>query len=680
MILRTSIVILMFCEAGMLGLLGNSYAIPLVGMIAAMVLYYRPMELDVSLTTKILVPTGLIGYFFFRYVSVGELVTRSEWVFPSQITVSLAECFMLGQIFELIKKKDPDEGLLNFCLLAMAVVVCSCCRTASGSERSLLFVGSVICITLICTIFQYSTRTFLATDKTRKSDLAYRSTLVSATMGLIGLSSWYLSGTLQDNIEEFQSWWMKNFKVAGLQATESSLGFTLEATLQNITALKKSNPQNPTLHVYSEVPPGYLRGRAYDRFDGSSWKRQPFKRLVGPTQPPESIRRDDEACYQVSNTEFKRNLELRIENQANLAFLFMPLDPTYVAGQPSGRQQQIEIDVESVITQGLRSNHRYSAFVDETPPQVELSERDVARLTSLPRRLEDEVVSVARNIAGGNPTDAEKIESIENYFRASYTYSLKQKPFPSNRDQLSYFIIEKPAAHCEFFASAAVVFLRANGIPSRYVTGFAFDELSEDEDYYIARNQDAHAWAEAYDRDKKQWVIVEATPGTNLPKNIWDQMQDEDVDTSGADNGSNSAVLQTTWADFFRQSWYQIREFLEEIGRQLRGPINIAILSLITFTLLYKFWWKRRQLGKHRTREGILERERIKVEKALARFKLARQKNETMLQFEKRIRSESDQSLLEKISLFLNWFREYEKSRFSNDNSIDSLPMAPELA
>ena len=102
MILRTSVTILIFCEALMLGMLGNNYVIPLVAMLAAFYLYLRPVEISVSLATRILVPVILVGYFFFRYVSVPELITRSEWVFPTRITVSLAECFLLGQIFELL--------------------------------------------------------------------------------------------------------------------------------------------------------------------------------------------------------------------------------------------------------------------------------------------------------------------------------------------------------------------------------------------------------------------------------------------------------------------------------------------------------------------------------------------------------------------------------------------------
>ena len=236
--------------------------------------------------------------------------------------------------------------------------------------------------------------------------------------------------------------------------------------------------------------------------------------------------------------------------------------------------------------------------------------------------------------------------------------------------------MERPAAHCEFFASAAVVFLRANGIPARYVTGFATTEISADDDYYIARNKDAHAWAEAYDRDKKQWVVVETTPGTEMPKSIWDQLLDADDDDADAGISGDASKSRFRFSNLFQQIWVQIREFFGEIGRQLRGPINIAITSLILFGLFYRYWWKRKRNPYLKTRLGRLEKERRKIEKRLARYKLVRQPNESMAKFKTRISEECSEEIKSKIQTLLDWFREYELARFGKNES-DSIPVAP---
>ena len=58
--------------------------------------------------------------------------------------------------------------------------------------------------------------------------------------------------------------------------------------------------------------------------------------------------------------------------------------------------------------------------------------------------------------------------------------------------------------------------LRLAGVPARYVTGFVVTEKNTSGGYWIARNRDAHAWAEAWD-DQRGWVTVEATPPDGLP-------------------------------------------------------------------------------------------------------------------------------------------------------------------
>jgi hypothetical protein len=58
----------------------------------------------------------------------------------------------------------------------------------------------------------------------------------------------------------------------------------------------------------------------------------------------------------------------------------------------------------------------------------------------------------------------------------------------------------------------------------RYVTGFVCRERLSKAGW-IVRLRDAHAWAEAFDRDARRWVLVEATPaaGTSMrvPERDW---------------------------------------------------------------------------------------------------------------------------------------------------------------
>jgi len=204
-------------------------------------------------------------------------------------------------------------------------------------------------------------------------------------------------------------------------------------------------------------------------------------------------------------------------------------------------------------------------------------------------------------------------------------------------------------------------------------------EKSTEEDYYVARNRDAHAWAEAYDRDQGKWVIVEATPGVNFPKDVWenDDVGDSDDGESNVDITADGNRFQFSF--FFQGIWIQVREFFEEIGRQLRGPLNIVITLLILFGVFYRYWWKPRRDPLYGSRGSMLKAQFRKAERILARYRLVRNSNETLWQFERRIRAEVDMELERKLEPVLQWLRQYETLRYGFFSSSDAIPAVPRI-
>jgi transglutaminase-like putative cysteine protease len=102
-------------------------------------------------------------------------------------------------------------------------------------------------------------------------------------------------------------------------------------------------------------------------------------------------------------------------------------------------------------------------------------------------------------------------------------------------DPVSNFLLDKRAAHCEYFASAAAVLLRCVGVPSRYVVGYYAHE--SDGDGLIVRQRDAHAWTECY-IDGVGWVAVDATPAMGARKQAcvawWQRAWEKTQDRFGA--------------------------------------------------------------------------------------------------------------------------------------------------
>ncbi|HEY3342320.1 MAG TPA: transglutaminase domain-containing protein, partial [Anaerolineae bacterium] len=82
----------------------------------------------------------------------------------------------------------------------------------------------------------------------------------------------------------------------------------------------------------------------------------------------------------------------------------------------------------------------------------------------------------------------------------------------------SYYILFRPRrAYCTYYATAMVVMLRSQGVPSRVVTGYAQGEISSSSpDFstavYSVKNKDSHAWVEVY-FPQYGWVEFEPTAG-----------------------------------------------------------------------------------------------------------------------------------------------------------------------
>lgn len=107
------------------------------------------------------------------------------------------------------------------------------------------------------------------------------------------------------------------------------------------------------------------------------------------------------------------------------------------------------------------------------------------------------------------PTGAALVRVMQ-HFANGYEYSTYLEA-PSGQDSpLVDFLLRSRAGHCEYFATATVLLLRAGGVPARYATGFALSERSELEDAYIARQRHRHAWVHAYVDGR--WVEIDTTP------------------------------------------------------------------------------------------------------------------------------------------------------------------------
>jgi hypothetical protein len=127
--------------------------------------------------------------------------------------------------------------------------------------------------------------------------------------------------------------------------------------------------------------------------------------------------------------------------------------------------------------------------------------------------LDPRIPELAKQITARDKTPFDKARSIENYLRSHYGYTLELSGAPQV-DPLTYFLFQKRAGHCEYFAAAMTVMLRTLDIPARYINGFQTGEFNDVAGDLVVRASDAHSWVEAY-FPGFGWLSFDPTPPSN---------------------------------------------------------------------------------------------------------------------------------------------------------------------
>jgi hypothetical protein len=92
-----------------------------------------------------------------------------------------------------------------------------------------------------------------------------------------------------------------------------------------------------------------------------------------------------------------------------------------------------------------------------------------------------------------------------------YVYSLDTSSKDPKLDPVEDFLLNRKAGHCEYFASALALMLRAVNVPSRLVSGFKGGTVNAISGAYEVEQRHAHVWVEAL-LGGDRWLTVDPTP------------------------------------------------------------------------------------------------------------------------------------------------------------------------
>ena len=130
----------------------------------------------------------------------------------------------------------------------------------------------------------------------------------------------------------------------------------------------------------------------------------------------------------------------------------------------------------------------------------------------IPRTEAAAVARIANELRLATLSPAQALATVKQFFARGFEYSTWQGKPAGGRTPLSEFLLATRAGHCEYFASATALLLRAAGIPARYATGFSAQEWSKLDGAYVVRERHAHAWVRAW--VDGAWQDLDTTPPT----------------------------------------------------------------------------------------------------------------------------------------------------------------------
>ncbi len=308
------------------------------------------------------------------------------------------------------------------------------------------------------------------------------------------------------------------FYQKGLGENMRTSGFSETVNLGEIGPIKR----DPTVVMRVELSDGsrheagrlYLRGVAFDQYDGKAWtNRLSYRRTVSE---------DGTGTFVLHGSRSPASAHLGEAIRQNI--LLEPLDTTVLFAAPfvervSGRFPNVQSDLTGSAYLPFPSSSRieYSVLSRSNPVlPADLSSESSLYPESFTRHFlqipaqSERIAALAQEISHTQRTTHDKADAIQSFLTRNFRYSL-DAPLRDQDQPLEEFLFIRKTGYCEHYATAMVIMLRTIGIPARLVTGFLATEWNEYGNYYLVRQQDAHAWVEIH-LPNSGWITMDPTP------------------------------------------------------------------------------------------------------------------------------------------------------------------------
>ncbi len=242
-----------------------------------------------------------------------------------------------------------------------------------------------------------------------------------------------------------------------------------------------------------------LHAASYNSYAGGTWSAR-----AAPLAPLKS--EPDGATWVLAQGTPHASLAIDARATDGRLLLALPAGTLSVAGLPADAMRANGLGAVLADAKGdwIRYVARYGADAgaDEAPPTpLDLAE---------PAAEEPTLARVAAQIGLHGLSSAEAARRVAAYL-AGFSYSTYRAHAPRvGMTALGDFLQVSHSGHCEYFAAATTLLLRAAGVPARYAVGYVAREYSPLEGAVLVRARHAHAWTRAFIGGR--WIDLDNTP------------------------------------------------------------------------------------------------------------------------------------------------------------------------
>ncbi len=363
--------------------------------------------------------------------------------------------------------------------------------------------------------------------------------------GHLGL--YYLQKTV---IQMTSHWWF----------AKDSDPFNRSTSMGDIGKLKLSS--RIVFRVTSEeepFQPTLLREASYNLYRKTTWHSSSAHFTDVPPEADKTTWNLHPNIYAVSESSKSFTVWVPLKN--NKALLKLPLGAYQLQNLPVSRLQQTPLSAFKVEEGpgliGYQVHYQTESMGDLPPTQEDLI---------VPPEELDAIEQIMEELKLSSQKKEEIPKVLDDFFQDKFEYSLKLRAAGQSKTSLANFLLSSRAGHCEYFATATVLLLRASGIPARYATGWSAHEPSAFGDQIVVRARHAHAWTQFYQNGL--WYSLDTTSST------WREQEDQ--------ASSDMTFLRDLWSSvmftFSRWRWGTEEGFFKKWWWVLLIPLAIIIV------------------------------------------------------------------------------------------------------